>query len=493
LSSIPDADRPTRERPRRETALDSYARAVKAHKLLVAIVVLATLLASLAWIVLRGTEYKATSALVINPLSQTDDTFLGLPVVRDSGDPTRTVQTAAALLDSPAAADRAARRLGAGWTAQRVIDHVDVQPSGETDIVDVTARAAKGGDAVRIANTFATASLASRDAALRHALSQVIHRLRRIRAHTQSRDPSAPLLDSRIAQLEELRIGGDPTVDLSRLASRSSRVGASTLLIVLLALLAGGVLASGAALLTERLGPETIRDEQELTDIDPLPVLAHIPAANAGSFGARWSARVTPDATSGLRSLRLLLKVQRSKRRAILVTSPSTGDGKTTCLVDLAVELGAAGERVILVDLDLRRPELAQRLGIDGDVSLATVASGAPLTDALLPVPGFPTVQVVAGTRSLDESMVDHLGSRFSALVAEALQHSAYVLIDTSALGEDGDALRFAGPVTDILLVARLNHSSMSGVRTVRDLLRQAGKPPMGYILVGRDRQASQN
>jgi hypothetical protein len=61
---------------------------------------------------------------------------------------------------------------------------------------------------------------------------------------------------------------------------------------------------------------------------------------------------------------------------------------------------------------------------------------------------------------------------------------ASYVLIDTSSLGAFGDALRFVGAVDDIVLVARLNHTRAADVEMVRELLRRAGKPATGYILL---------
>ena len=163
--------------PHADDALDSYLRAVGAHGLLVAAVFLATLLATVAWLSQRSPVYKATAQLVINPLPQGDETFLGLPVIVDSGDPTRTMQTAAALLESPAAARATALRLGGDWTAQRVLDHVDLEPAGESNILAVTAKAGTGKEAAQVANVFAAATLRQRAGALRRATSSVIDRL----------------------------------------------------------------------------------------------------------------------------------------------------------------------------------------------------------------------------------------------------------------------------------------------------------------------------
>src|SRR5215213_1962207 len=108
-----------------EPALGPYLRAIRAHKPLMVLTTLAFVAAALAWLAFARTPtYEATANLLVTPLPQDDQTFRGLQLLRDSGDPTRTVQTAASLVTAPEAARRTATQLGNGWTTQRVFDSV---------------------------------------------------------------------------------------------------------------------------------------------------------------------------------------------------------------------------------------------------------------------------------------------------------------------------------------------------------------------------------
>ena len=382
-------------------ALESYLRAVRAHRLLVAIVVLATLLASIVWLSQRTPEYKATARLLVNPLPQTDE-LLGLPVIRDSGDPTRTMQTAASVLESPRAARAAARRLGAGWTAQQVLNDIDLQPQGESNILAVTARTDNARTAVDLANTFAKATLDTRDAALRQDVAPLIDQLKKTRASLGTSDPSAADIETRIVALEELAVGGDPSTGFSRVAASTSAEGAPGWLIVFLALLAGLVLASVTALLKEMLGPPTIRSEGELEDVHAAPVLARIPARSWVWPGQQPPSPLAtpPEVLAHFRSLEFQLA---GGHRAILFTSPSTRNGTTTCVIDFALELASAGQEVILFDLDLRKPELASRLGAAGKNDLGAVLSpSSALEEGLVPYPAGPRSRFYRGSVTRD-------------------------------------------------------------------------------------------
>jgi Mrp family chromosome partitioning ATPase len=465
-------------------ALDSYLRAIRAHRLLVVVVVLATVIASIVWLSQRTPEYNASARVLINPLPQTDE-FLGLPVIRDSGDPTRTMQTAASLLESPEAARATADQLGGDWTAEKVLDAVDLQPEGESNILAVTARADGKGAAVDLANAFADATLEERNAALSRDVAPIIARLNQARARLGPSDPSAADIQNRIVTLEELAAVGDPSTELSRRAGPSASVaGAPPWLVVFLALVAGVVLGSVAALLKEMLGPRTIRDGADLQEANATPVLAQIPATKKRRRQRRQSALAAPpSARASFRSLEFQLG---ESPRAVLFTSASPRDGTTTCLINFALELASSGREVVLLDLDLSKPTLASRLGAAGDGDLrAVLGTDADLKGGLVPMLGVPAIKVLPGIADAERATLENVGRRLPGLIAEARSNGAYVLVDTSSLGEVGDALRFAPAVDDVVVVVLLDHTSVDEVQVARDQLDRIRKPPTGFIVVG--------
>ena len=62
-----------------------------------------------------------------------------------------------------------------------------------------------------------------------------------------------------------------------------------------------------------------------------------------------------------------------SAHKVILVTSPSSGEGKSTTVCNLALALAEAGTSVLIIDADLRRPSIARCLSIDGRIGLTDV------------------------------------------------------------------------------------------------------------------------
>src|SRR4051794_6632414 len=238
-----------------EGALGSYVRAVRTHLVLVIAVMLAAGVAALAWGQLRSASYEATAEMLVNPLSGDDSAFLGLPLVRDTGDPPRTLQTAATLIDSPKAAQLTARRLGNGWTQSKVQHAVDVQPQGQSSIVDVTAKAGSANESAHVANVYVKAVVDSRKATLGPLIDRSIATTQAQLARLTAGSPGAVTLADRKRQLENVR-DGDPTISISQVASPpDSSSGISLPIVFVLSLVGGLALGTLAALALDLVRP----------------------------------------------------------------------------------------------------------------------------------------------------------------------------------------------------------------------------------------------
>src|SRR2546423_9606651 len=265
-------------------ALGTYLRAIRALVVVIAAVTLATLVGAIAWHQLRTPSYEASADMLVNPLASDDPTFLGLPFVRDPGDPTRTLQTAATLIDSPRAAALAATRLGRGWTPRRVQNAVDVSPQGQSSIVEATAHADSAAEAARVANRHVRAVLDSRTAELRPLIDRAVADTRAQLTRAPRGSVGAQTLADRVRQLENVR-DGDPTLSISQPASPpDAPSGLGLGLVLAVALLGGLALGTLVALAIDLIRPRRLADEEELLTLYRLPVLARIP-----TLPRRWS------------------------------------------------------------------------------------------------------------------------------------------------------------------------------------------------------------
>ena len=150
---------------------------------------------------------------------------------------------------------------------------------------------------------------------------------------------------------------------------------------LILAALAGFTLGSGGALLLE-LTERRIRNEEEAVSLYPLPVLARIPILKGSQLRGRQASgwHMLPAVREAFRTLMIQLGPNPEGRaHVVMVTSASTGDGKTTSAVNLAAAAAASGDPVILLDFDLRKPDVGRTLGVQAGTELTRAA---PARDA---------------------------------------------------------------------------------------------------------------
>ncbi|MET9519198.1 hypothetical protein [Streptomyces sp. NPDC002994] len=145
----------------------------------------------------------------VTPLAQSDETFLGTSLVRDAGDTNRTSSTVARLLDSHRVALTTAQSLGGRWTPDSVRAAVDVTPVGETNMIEITARAADPGQADRLAQTFAKTALKDRW----QTISAELDRRIAFATKNTAADPNAGEESGKLQLLTFVRqTGADPTL-----------------------------------------------------------------------------------------------------------------------------------------------------------------------------------------------------------------------------------------------------------------------------------------
>jgi uncharacterized protein involved in exopolysaccharide biosynthesis len=202
---------------------------------------------AVAWLHFRAPTYEATAQILVAPVSPDSAAFTGIQVVQDSaGDPTRTIQTAASLLDSPSAAALAAQRLGGGWTRERVAQATRVEPLGQSNIVAVTATDGTPGGAAAVANAYKAAALAVRAGLVANQVrSRLAEIAQRLGALPPSSEAAVSLGDQR-AQLEAIG-GRDPSLSLSQAAvPPTGRAGVPAAAVLAIALLVATLVAAAA-------------------------------------------------------------------------------------------------------------------------------------------------------------------------------------------------------------------------------------------------------
>jgi capsular exopolysaccharide synthesis family protein len=148
------------------------------------------------------------------------------------------------------------------------------------------------------------------------------------------------------------------------------------------------------------------------------------------------------------------------------ITSAAAGEGKSTTAANLAIALAEGGQRVIVIDADLRHPMLHTLFGLDGHEGLASLLTGEqtqlPLQDTQAP-----GVRVLTSGPACANPLQVLASRRFDQVLALARAQADFVLVDTPPAGALADAAVLAPRLEGIVLV-------VSAGRTKRDLARRA-------------------
>jgi non-specific protein-tyrosine kinase len=173
----------------------------------------------------------------------------------------------------------------------------------------------------------------------------------------------------------------------------------------------------------------------------------------------------------GLRGVRARLRLGEAgeRVRTLAVTSCVAGDGKTSVAIGLAATCAHAGQRVLLIDADLRRRDVCPMLGIEGAPGLAEwLETGCDVMPVRRVSPGG--FYVLAS--GLDACRPEMLGTtRMTELLGAAERLYDLVVLDCAPLIPVADTLALRDRVAGFLLVVRARHSPREAVLHATELL----------------------
>jgi capsular exopolysaccharide synthesis family protein len=167
--------------------------------------------------------------------------------------------------------------------------------------------------------------------------------------------------------------------------------------------------------------------------------------------------------------------------------SPIKGDGKTSVATHLAVAYARAGKRVILLDADLRSPQVAARMGGDPSPGLSEVLTGGAETEeALQSIEPFESYLRILAGGSVPPNPSEMLGSaRMTSVLAQLTDLCDLVLIDTAPLLVVSDAFPLLDQVAGIVGVARLDQTNRDAIGRAIEVSVKAGGRVLGMVATG--------
>lgn len=393
--------------------LADYLRILRTHWVGAVAIALAAACAALAWSLSQPSVYAANATGYVSIGGAENN-----PAQQSVGDALAKskAKSYVAIATSRSVAQRVIDELALDSTPQSLIGRITVEQPQDTPLIEITARSGSPEEAQELADEWV------------NALSAEITEI-----DGQSSTGAGQPVEGAIG-LRPVEAAALPT---SPVSPRPLRDGA-------LGLLAGLVLGVAYAVVRSQLD-RRLRSSHEIEKKFSVSVVGAIPMTRSleREYGEAADLAVAEEsqnpsfiAGEAFRKLRTNLSYMDvdNPPRIIVVTSARQSDGKSTISTNLAAAIAMSGQKVILADADLRRPVVADTLGLVEGAGVTDVLVGrADLEDVLQEHPDVPNLQVLAAG-GVPPNPSEMLGSQTMRTLLEKMSQDALVVLDAPPL-----------------------------------------------------------
>jgi capsular exopolysaccharide synthesis family protein len=429
--------------------LRDYIRILRKSWVLIVLLTLVSVGVAAAYSLTQTAQYSATAKVFVS----TQSTGSTSDLAQGNNFTVQRVKTYADLVATPIVLLPVIGTLELGITSDQLSARVSASAPVDTSIIDINVT---DTDPVRAADTAN---------AISQSLTAVVEEI------------ETPLTEDAISPVKLTR-AQEATVP-------SVPVSPNVPLNIALGALIGLALGVGLAVLRETLETR-IRNEHDVEGVTDVAILGGIvfdPKAQDRPLIVHVDPR-SPRAES-FRTLRTnlqFLDVGR-KDRSFVITSSIESEGKSTTGANLAIALADAGSKVLLIDADLRRPKVADYMGVEGAVGLTDVLIGrAELDDVIQPWGRAQLFVLPAGHVPPNPSEL--LGSaRMSHFIGEFNRMFDVVIYDTPPLLPVTDAAILAKNVGGAIIVVAAGRTQKNQLKGAISSLQNVGAPISGLVL----------
>lgn len=489
-------------RPRSdEIDLDDYIDILWRGRLIVGVAVLAGLLLGLGVSFAQTPVYTAKAQVLLQPPVDPAGGLRPSQIV--------SVETEARLVASVRVAELAREALGTLTPATELLEHLTVQTTPESLVVDVIYSDHDPEIAAASANAIAEAYLAFKRestlaeiAARRSAIQQQLDELRaeqhaqmeiletadpgsaRYRAAQEALDRLDVQVTVLVSQLADL----PTTIDSGQVIGPASPPEAPSSPKTAINILVGAFLGFCAGIVGAFIRDRTddrVRSREDLETYLQAPILAYLPYAERSNDGVLLESAPGSPAAEALRAARttVMAIADREGARVFAIASPLEREGKTTTAANLGVALGYADRRVVVVSVDLRRPRLHEIFGVPNEHGLTDVLRGDARPSDVFVQTRSPNTWVLPAGKRCDRPAELLQSQRFQDTLNELRSTFDMIVLDCPPVLGLADCLTLVRHVDAVLMVVALDQSRGRAIAEAQEQIRRVGGVVRGAFL----------
>jgi polysaccharide biosynthesis transport protein len=232
----------------------------------------------------------------------------------------------------------------------------------------------------------------------------------------------------------------------------------------------------------------TLEQAERASRLSSLALLPHVNLVKRTQDSQAVPHQIVPqnsryeEAIQALRNS-ILLSRPGERTKVVLVTSAVPGEGKSTISMNLTAVFARHNQRALLIDCDLRRGELAARLGLSTRKGLSNVLTdNATLEESVQDVPGVPGMQVLGGGPRPPNPAVLTGSPQMRLLIERCRQQYDMVVLDSSPILGISDTVNLAQSAETIILIIRNKISSNKAIKHTRRIITSARLSLLGFV-----------
>lgn len=488
---------------RRRSAIAQYLAVVRRRRWAILVSIVVPLLVTIGLSVSQEASFEGTASVVLNRQSLANSVTNTPDPTAQANDYIRIVQTQAELARSPSVASRALAGTGVKLTPAAFLKASSVEPGRDADVLIFKVDSHDREVARKLSNSYARAYVQFRllvdTTALKEAGDEVASRIRDLQADPDRNARIIQSLQSRQQELETLQALQTAKATVVYSTVPPAQVAPALKRNIALGIVAGIVLAIIVAGLFEALDTR-VRSSEEVDDYMNGTLLGRLGPPPADATGLVMAEHPGSPEAEAFRVLQTNLRFAAIDRsiNSLMVTSSVQGEGKSTTIGNLALALARSGQRVVLVDLDLRRPATRKLFGLPSGPGMTDVLLGnASLEESLVAFDlkqaetsnGEGSLRILgAGTPPPNPGELVGPTGGVARLIRELESDSDLVLVDAPPALVVGDALALSAIVDGVFLCVRLKVVTRGMLTEISQVLESAHTNVLGYVVTGQTR-----